>query len=99
MVGNGGACCGHGAVREEGERGKWSGERVRAGAGPLLERGRATWSLRQSLRATRRAALEPFGHGEFCPISEMAESTPDDTTDSGLLVIYNSQTVAIWFMV
>ena len=50
-VGNGGRLRWLGAARREGERGKWSGERVRAGAGPLLERGRTTWSLRQSLRA------------------------------------------------
>jgi len=49
--------------------------------------------------ATRRDAPAPVGHDEFCPISETAESTPDDTTASVLLMIYNSQTVAIWFMV
>ena len=61
-VGNGGRLRWLGAARREGERGKWSGERVRAGAGSLLERGRTTWSPRQSLRATRRASPEPVGH-------------------------------------
>ena len=42
-VGNGGRLRWLGAARREGERGKWSGERVRAGAGSLQERGRATW--------------------------------------------------------
>ena len=32
---------------------QWSGERVRAGTGPLLERGRATWRPRQRMNATR----------------------------------------------
>ena len=86
---------------EEGDDSEGNGETQREwrGVGLLLELGRATWSLRQSLRATRRAAPEPIGHGEFYLISEAAESTPDDTTNSVLLMIYNSQTVAIWFMV
>ena len=88
-------------LAEEGDDSEGNGETQREwrGVGLLLELGRTTWSLRQSLHATRRAAPEPVGHGEFCPISKTAESTPDDTTDSVLLVIYNSQTVAIWFMV
>ena len=88
-------------LAEEGNGSEGNGETQREWrvVGLLLELGRATWSLRQSLRAMRRVAPEPVGHGEFCPISETAESTPDDTTDSILLMIYNSQTVAIWFMV
>ena len=42
------------ALRAEKARERqWSGERVRAGTGPLLERGRATWWLRPSINATR----------------------------------------------
>ena len=41
---------------------QWSGERVRAGTGPPLERGRATWRPRQRMNATRRASPEPVGH-------------------------------------
>ena len=88
-------------LAEEGNGSEGNGETQKEwqGVGLLLELGRATWSLPQSLHTMRRAAPEPVGHGEFYPISETAESTPDDTTDSVLLVIYNSQTVAIWFMV
>ena len=88
-------------LAEEGDGSEGNGETQREwrGVGLLLELGHATWSLRQSLRATRRDTPVPVGHDEFCLISETAESTPDDTTNSVLLMIYNSQTVAIWFMV
>jgi len=61
------------AVRGNGET-----QREWRGVGLLLELGRATWSLRQSLCATRRAAPKPVGHGEFCPISENGDSVYDD---------------------
>ena len=53
------------ALRAEKARERqWSGERVRAGTGPLLERGRATWIPRQRMNATQRASPEPVGHGD-----------------------------------
>ena len=51
---------------------QWSGERVRAGTGPLLERGHVTWRPRQRMNATRRALPEPVGHGDSDRFSELA---------------------------
>ena len=56
---------GFGAARGEGERMRWSMRVRRAGAGLLLELERVTWRLQQSMRATRRAAPAPVGHGEL----------------------------------
>ena len=51
------------ALRAEKARGRqWGCERVRAGAGLLLERGRATWRPRQRMNATRRDAPASVGH-------------------------------------
>ena len=53
------------ALREEKARERqWSGERVRAGTGPLQEHGRATWRPRQRMNTTWLASPEPVGHGD-----------------------------------
>ena len=59
------SCGGFGAARGEGERMRWSRRVRRAGAGLLLELRRMTWRLRQSMRATQRAAPTLVGHGKL----------------------------------
>jgi len=78
---------------------KWSRRVHRAGAGFHQELGRATWRRWPNMRATRRSAPEPVGHGELCPISETLIQCSTTTPDSATSTIRNSQTVAIWFMV
>ena len=94
-----GSCCGSALCAMEAREKQWSGECIRAGAGLLLELGRATWRPRQRMHATRRSSPEPVGHGDIDRFLKMAIQCSITMTDSGLLVIYNSQTVAIWFMV
>ena len=71
------------ALRAEKARERqWSGERVRAGTGPLLERGRAMWRPRQRMNATQRASPEPVGHGDTDRFLKMAIQCSMVMTDS-----------------
>ena len=57
---------------------QWSGERVRAGAGLLLELRRATWRLWQRMSATRRTASASVGHGDTDHFLKRCDSVFDD---------------------
>ena len=83
--------------RREGSNGV--GGCVRAGTGPLLERRRATWWLRPSMNATRRAAPAPVGHGGSERFLKFQIQRSTMMTDSVISTMHNSQTVVIWFMV
>ena len=57
------SCYGSARHTVEARERQWSGECVRAGAGLLLELGRATWRRRQRMHATWRSPPEPVSHG------------------------------------
>jgi len=57
---------------------QWSGERVWAGAGLLLELGRAMWRLWQCMSATRRTASASVGHGDTDHFLKRCDSVFDD---------------------
>jgi len=77
-VGNGEAAAASVLRAVEAKECKWS-RRVRwAGAGFHQELGRATWRRWPSMRATRRSAPAPIGHGEPCPFSKIFDSVFND---------------------
>ena len=79
MLGRNWRSCGGSALHAmETKECKWSRQVRRASAGFHLELGRTTWRRRQSMRATRRSAPAPVGHGELCPFSEIFDSVFND---------------------
>ena len=70
--------CGSTLRAVEARERQWSGERVRAGAGLLLELGRATWRLWQRMSATRRIASASVGHGDTDHFLKRCDSVFDD---------------------
>ena len=72
------SCCSSTLRAVEARERQWSGERVRAGAGLLLELRRATWRPRQHMNTTRRTASASVGHGDTDHFLKRCDSVFDD---------------------